>query len=190
MTNQPLPPYSAEELMDKAAMEAARCNIPESLRDDAIQEYVIAALEAGQRGGDNPRGYQYLRGRGAMVEFCRQEARAARAVPPGCAAGASRLSFDASVEGMEGDLTTLADVIPDENAVIPGEEPPEPVDYEHVRNVLADMTPDVREAAMRVLSNGEAQEDAAAGMEISRGKLRRLLRRAKKRIEAKFPHGV
>ncbi len=179
-------PYTAEELMELAAMEASRLNLPESMRDDAIQEFAIAAWQAGGQAKTNPRGYQFIRGRGAMIDWCRREIDVKKAVPPQCAEGATRLSFDAPAEGSDGESTLLSETIADPHAGIPGEESGEAFDCAHFVAALDVLEPEVREVARRIFREGETQDEVAATLGYSRSKVRRLLNRAKKRLGAEM----
>lgn len=183
-------PYTEEELYDLASKEANRQRIPELYREDAIQEFVIAAWQAGQRDGRNPRAYQYVRGRGAMIDFLREEIDVAQAVPPQCPESAMRLSFDAPTDGMDGEPTTLQEVIADPDAVIPGEEQPQQVNTVDIMAALSALTPEERKIAARVLVDGKSQREVATEMGTSRKKIRYLVENIRARIEAAYPHAA
>ncbi len=179
-------PYTEEELYDLAAMEVSRHDIPESLRDDAIQEFAIAAWQAVGQAKTNPRGYQFIRGRGAMIDWCRREIDVEKAVPPQCAEGATRLSFDAPAEGSDGESTLLSETIADPNANIPGEEPSCPNDDGHIEAALSLLTPEERETAIRVLIQGQSQREAAEAMGKSRRQVQWLLENVHIRLETRM----
>ena len=68
--------YETDELYEKARCEANRIckSFPQHIKEDAIQEYVIAAYEAGLDGCNN-KSLQQMRGKSRMIDFLKYEAR-------------------------------------------------------------------------------------------------------------------
>ena len=67
--------YEINELYGKAKCEAARLcqSVTDDIRDDAIQEYVIAANIAGESGKN--KSYQQKAGKSRMIDFLKYEGR-------------------------------------------------------------------------------------------------------------------
>lgn len=66
-------PYTGDELVRLAWSVIGKMDVPEDLQEDAVQEFVLGALEAEENvtSPHGPRRYQYLRGHGRAVDFLR-----------------------------------------------------------------------------------------------------------------------
>lgn len=184
-------PRTAEELYGLATEAASDLKIPGKWRDDAIQEFVIAAFNAGQRSETNPRAHQVIRGRGAMVDFIRHEITMNERGPGECPTGAMRISFNLPVMGQCGEPTTLDETIPDQEGHAPDENLLWDERKAAVRSAMACLAPDERAAAVAVLIEDQTQEEAAITLNKTRKEIRHLLAMAMDRLPSmlrKYKH--
>lgn len=101
MTENSNAPYSPEEIQHIAAAYVARRSIPESHREDAESEFVLAALEAARNASslEGIRAYQHRAGEWAVSSFLRRDIRTQQRF----GAGTDSL-LDESDEDGEGDF--------------------------------------------------------------------------------------
>lgn len=181
MNTQTTAPYTADELYAIAAKTAAQLDVPEKWRDDAVQEFVVAAWRAGERSDVNPRAHQFLRGRGAILDFMKHEIMMEELGPGECPKGAERISLGLPLEG-EGDASTLDETLIDPNALQPDAELRHEEREAAVRDALARLDPDQRTAAVSVWIEGRTQDEVAEAMKKTRQEIRTLLTLARRRL--------
>lgn len=178
MSNINPTPYTAEELYPLAEKMVSRLHVPDKWVDDAVQEFVIAAWQAGEKPKPDPRAYQIAMGKGAIQHFIRHEAMMENLGPGTCSRHAARVSFDMPVEGMVGEPATLAETIVDESVPSP--------DVAMLLNerdadvcvALENLGQDHRYAARAIWGEGKTQGEVAETLGKSRQEVRTLLTEA------------
>ena len=172
-------PYTPDELYAQAAKLAADWNLPEKWREDAVQEFVIAATEATASANKSVRAHQHRSGKNAMMMFLRREERAEGRQPRECLPEAKRISFDMPVPGMDGEAATLAEAVRD----LQTPDPDAGLVVEDLRkavvHAVSRLTPEEAEAVRRVCIEGETQRSAAKSMGLNEDQIRRRLLAAK-----------
>ena len=177
-------PYSGDELMEQAQIEAGKLNLPEARREDAEAEYVLGALEAVQKSerSDSIRAFQQRCGRDAMLKFLRREHRHERLSPKYCSSKAERISLDTVVPDADGKPMSLANVLPDAECETPEAILLRAERDEAVRRAMARLDPELATVAAYVLVDGMTQEEAAEALGLTRKELRGRLEEAQRQL--------
>ncbi len=171
-TNTPRGPYSPDELQAQAQRIALDWDIPLKWREDAVQEFVVAAVAVADAPDRGIRSHQHRCGRSAMIDYLRREERAEARRPDGCLPNGKRLSFDMPVPGMDGEPTTLGETIRDRSAPDPSDRMRDDDLKKAVAHAMSRLTPEEAEAARRVFIEGETQAAAAEAMGLTRDQIR------------------
>lgn len=185
-------PHDAEKLLNmgwryfekttgiKIAEIAHSTELKARTAEDAVMEYVYNGLEAAAKddGKGNVQAYQVRCATGGMLNFWKREKRAAARIPAECPKSARRMSLDSVVKGMEGEQTTLVEIVRDPNMPAPCSRYFEKIRHKELRDALARLPAEERDTFLAVHDDDLTQEKAGEQVGLTRNQIRDRLPKA------------